>query len=64
VLELELIRRNIPYVKFGGLRFLEAAHVKDAISCLRWAENPRDTLAAFASASELRGGTTLSSVPL
>jgi DNA helicase-2/ATP-dependent DNA helicase PcrA len=46
-LEVELGRRNIPFVKFGGLRFLEAAHVKDALACLRWAENPRDTLAAF-----------------
>jgi DNA helicase-2/ATP-dependent DNA helicase PcrA len=46
-LEIELSRRNIPFVKFGGLRFLEAAHVKDALACLRWAENPRDTLAAF-----------------
>ena len=42
-LEVELGRRNIPFVKFGGLRFLEAAHVKDALSCLRWAENPRDS---------------------
>ena len=34
-LEVELGRRNIPFVKFGGLRFLEAAHVKDALACLR-----------------------------
>jgi len=45
-LEVELGRRNIPFVKFGGLRFLEAAHVKDALACLRWAENPRDALAS------------------
>jgi DNA helicase-2/ATP-dependent DNA helicase PcrA len=45
-LEVELGRRNIPFVKFGGLRFLEAAHVKDALACLRWAENPRDSLAS------------------
>lgn len=44
-LEIELGRRGIPFVKFGGLRFLEAAHVKDAMSYLRWAENPRDGLA-------------------
>ena len=31
-LELELTRRNIPFVKFGGLRFLEAAHIKDLLS--------------------------------
>jgi DNA helicase-2/ATP-dependent DNA helicase PcrA len=39
--EIELIRRNIPYVKFGGLKFLEAAHIKDVLSFLRWAENVR-----------------------
>jgi DNA helicase-2/ATP-dependent DNA helicase PcrA len=54
-LEVELGRRNIPFVKYGGLRFLEAAHVKDALSCLRWAENPRDTLAAFRVAQLLPG---------
>jgi DNA helicase II / ATP-dependent DNA helicase PcrA len=54
-LEVELGRRNIPFAKFGGLRFLEAAHVKDALSCLRWAENPRDTLAAFRVAQLLPG---------
>jgi DNA helicase-2/ATP-dependent DNA helicase PcrA len=47
LLELELARRNIPFVKYGGLRFLEASHVKDALGVLRWAENPRDALAAF-----------------
>ena len=46
-LELELARRNIPFVKYGGLRFLEAAHVKDVLAILRWAENPRDRVAAF-----------------
>jgi DNA helicase II / ATP-dependent DNA helicase PcrA len=46
-LELELARRNIPFVKFGGLKFLEAAHVKDVLALLRWAENPRDRVAAF-----------------
>ncbi|HSY42082.1 MAG TPA: ATP-dependent helicase [Polyangia bacterium] len=54
-LEVELGRRNIPFVKFGGLRFLESAHVKDALSCLRWAENPRDSLAAFRVAQLLPG---------
>jgi DNA helicase-2/ATP-dependent DNA helicase PcrA len=47
VLELELMRRNIPYVKYGGLKFLEAAHVKDLLSVLRWADNPRNRIAAF-----------------
>ena len=46
-LEVELGRRNIPYVKFGGLKFLESAHVKDALCVLRWAENPSDALASF-----------------
>jgi DNA helicase II / ATP-dependent DNA helicase PcrA len=46
-LELELTRRNIPYHKYGGLRFMEAAHVKDLISILRLLENPLDELAWF-----------------
>ncbi|MBK9362378.1 MAG: ATP-dependent helicase [Rubrivivax sp.] len=46
-LELELARRRIPFVKFGGLRFLEAAHVKDAVSLLRWTHNLRCRLAGF-----------------
>jgi DNA helicase-2/ATP-dependent DNA helicase PcrA len=45
LLEGELTRRNIPYVKFGGLKFLEAAHIKDLLSLLRLAENPRDLVA-------------------
>jgi DNA helicase-2/ATP-dependent DNA helicase PcrA len=47
VLELELMRRNVPYVKYGGLKFLEAAHVKDLLALLRWADNPRHRIAAF-----------------
>jgi DNA helicase-2/ATP-dependent DNA helicase PcrA len=46
-LEVELVRRNIPYVKYGGLKFLEASHVKDLLSVLKWAENPRNQIAAF-----------------
>jgi len=46
-LELELLRRNIPYVKYGGLKFLEAGHVKDLLSILKWAENPKNQVAAF-----------------
>lgn len=46
VLEVELTRRNIPYVKYGGLKFLEAAHVKDLLALLRWADNPRHRIAA------------------
>jgi len=47
LLQIELSRRNIPFVMYGGLRFLEAAHVKDLLCVLRWAENPRDGVAAF-----------------
>jgi DNA helicase-2/ATP-dependent DNA helicase PcrA len=47
VLEVELMRRNIPFVKYGGLRFLEAAHVKDALALLRVLENPWDEVAWF-----------------
>jgi DNA helicase-2/ATP-dependent DNA helicase PcrA len=46
-LEIELTRRNIPFVKFGGLKFLEAAHIKDMLSLLRFVENPRDRVAGF-----------------
>ena len=46
-LEIELGRRNIPFVKYGGLRFLEAAHVKDVLAFLRWAQNLRDRVAGF-----------------
>ncbi len=45
--EIELTRRNIPFVKFGGLKFLEAAHIKDVLAFLRWAENARDRVAGF-----------------
>jgi DNA helicase-2/ATP-dependent DNA helicase PcrA len=54
-LELELVRRNIPYVKYGGLKFLEAAHVKDALALLRWADNPRNRLAAWRALQILPG---------
>jgi ATP-dependent DNA helicase UvrD/PcrA len=46
-LEIELTRRNIPFVKFGGLKFLDAAHVKDMLALLRFSENPRDRVAGF-----------------
>src|SRR5689334_10655585 len=46
-LELELQRRDIPFIKFGGLKFLEAAHVKDLIAILRWGQNASDRLAGF-----------------
>jgi DNA helicase-2/ATP-dependent DNA helicase PcrA len=43
-LEIELGRRNIPYVKRGGLRFFESAHIKDLIAHLKLLENPMDEL--------------------
>lgn len=46
-LEVELTRRNIPFVKFGGLKFLDSAHVKDLLCVLRFAQNPRDRVAGF-----------------
>ena len=54
-LELELVRRNIPYLKYGGLKFLEAAHVKDLLSLLRWQQNPRHRLAGFRVAQLVQG---------
>ena len=54
-LELELTRRNIPFVKFGGLKFLDAAHVKDVLALLRFAQNPRDSIAGFRVAQILPG---------
>jgi DNA helicase II / ATP-dependent DNA helicase PcrA len=46
-LEVELTRRNIPFVKFGGLKFLDSTHVKDLLAMLRFAQNPRDRVAGF-----------------
>jgi len=54
-LELELTRRNIPFVKFGGLKFLEAAHVKDVLALLRWAQNRRDRVSGFRVLQLLEG---------
>ncbi len=54
-LELALARHNIPFHKYGGLRFLEAAHVKDLISFLRIMENPRDQIAWFRVLQLLNG---------
>ena len=54
-LEVELTRRNIPFVKFGGLKFLEAAHIKDVLAVLRWVQNIRDRVAGFRVAQLLSG---------
>jgi DNA helicase-2/ATP-dependent DNA helicase PcrA len=54
-LELALTRKNIPFHKYGGLRFLETSHVKDLISFLRILENPRDEIAWFRVLQLLNG---------
>jgi DNA helicase-2/ATP-dependent DNA helicase PcrA len=59
-LELELTRRRIPFVKFGGLRFFESAHVKDVLALLRWADNPLCRLAGFRAARLVPGLGTAS----
>ncbi|MFD1343257.1 ATP-dependent helicase [Litorisediminicola beolgyonensis] len=46
-LEIELTRRNVPFVKFGGLKFLDSAHVKDVLNLLRFHRNSRDQVAGF-----------------
>lgn len=46
-LEIELTARNIPFDKWGGLKFLEAAHVKDVLAFLRVLENPRDEVSWY-----------------
>jgi DNA helicase-2/ATP-dependent DNA helicase PcrA len=55
LLEVELARRNIPFVKYGGLKFMEAAHVKDALAVLRILENPFDEVSWFRVLQLLEG---------
>jgi DNA helicase-2/ATP-dependent DNA helicase PcrA len=55
LLEIELSRHKIPFVKYGGLKFLEAAHVKDLLGVLRWCDNPRNALAAARTLQLLPG---------
>ncbi len=54
-LELELTRRDIPFVKYGGLAYLETAHVKDLLALLRILDNPTDQLAWHRVLSMLEG---------
>lgn len=54
-LEVELTRRNVPFVKFGGLKFLDSAHVKDLLALLRFRRNPRDRVAGFRVLQHLPG---------
>jgi ATP-dependent DNA helicase UvrD/PcrA len=55
LLELELGRRSVPYVKYGGIRYLEAAHVKDFLSLLRLVANPADQVSWFRILQLLEG---------
>jgi DNA helicase-2/ATP-dependent DNA helicase PcrA len=54
-LEIELSRRRIPFIKYGGLRYLESAHVKDLLAAFRLADNPRDEMAWFRLLQRLPG---------
>ncbi|WP_341648916.1 ATP-dependent helicase [Thauera humireducens] len=47
--------QHLLQVKFGGLKFLEAAHVKDVLAVLRWAENPRTASRVFRAIQLLAG---------
>jgi len=54
-LELELMRRNIPFVKFGGLKFLEVSHIKDVLAVLRFVQNPAGRMAGFRTVQLIPG---------
>ena len=54
-LELELMRRNVPFIKFGGLKFLEASHIKDVLAVLRFAQNPSGRVSGFRVAQLVPG---------
>ncbi len=54
-LEIELARRNIPFRKFGGLKFIEAAHIKDMLALLRILDNPYDEIGWFRVLQLLEG---------
>lgn len=54
-LELELARRDVPYRKFGGLRYLDTAHVRDLVAVLRLLDAPHDELAWQRTLRSLRG---------
>lgn len=54
-LEVELTRRNIPFIKFGGLKFIEAAHIKDMLALLRLLVNPADEISWYRLLGLLQG---------
>lgn len=55
-LEVELTRRNVPFVKFGGLKFLDSAYVKDGLAVIRFSQNPPDRVVGFRRACRKNGG--------
>jgi DNA helicase-2/ATP-dependent DNA helicase PcrA len=54
-LEIELGKHGIPFRKYGGIKFAESAHVKDALAFLRVVSNPSDTLSWFRTLKLLDG---------
>ena len=54
-LEVELGHRNIPFHKYGGLKFIETAHIKDLLAFLRLGENPFDVVAGMRVLTLLSG---------
>jgi DNA helicase II / ATP-dependent DNA helicase PcrA len=54
-LEVALEQADIPYQKWGGLKFLESAHIKDFMAVLKWWQNPRDQIAGFRALTLLEG---------
>jgi len=46
-LEIELAKANIPFQKFGGMKFIETAHIKDVLAFLRIASNPKDIISWY-----------------
>lgn len=46
-LEIELNKANIPFQKFGGMKFIETAHIKDVLAFLRIAANPKDVVSWY-----------------
>ena len=61
-LELELTRRKIPFVKYGGLKFLDASHIRDVLAVLRFATNPRGQRAGLRALQLVAGiGTAMGS---
>ncbi len=54
-LELELQRRDIPFIKRGGFKFIETAHVKDVLAHLRVVANPTDAVSWLRALTLVKG---------